>query len=70
MNSYGYNPPKDSLIKIDIKTSINTNTQKKKDSFSNYKKYTPQQVTDSNPYKSLPKKSKTVKVTNWSIKIK
>lgn len=70
MNNYGYNPPKDSMVKIDIKTSINSNLNQQTSKFENYKKYISQQSTDTNYGKVKPSSSKTVKVTSWSIKIK
>ena len=70
MNNYGYNPPKDSMIKMDIKTSINSEVKQENSSFENYKRYISQQATDTNYNSIKSKASKTVKVTSWSIKIK
>ena len=70
MNNYGYNPPKDSMVKIDIKASINSDLKQQNNNFEKYKKYISQQSTDTNYEKTKPRGSKTVKVTSWSIKIK
>ncbi len=67
MSNYGYTPPNDPMIKIDIQTSITNDSNNK---FKKYKNYSSEQSTDTSYHKSKNRSTKTIKVTNWSIKLK
>ena len=72
MNNYNYIPPQNSLFKINI-TSSELNNDDKLNEF--LEKTYVQNVSTTNTQvkkanKSITTKKSTVKVTNWSIKLK
>lgn len=70
MNNNSFNIPQTEFYKINVTSTTTTNDNKKK--FENNYNFSKEQVTnfESNPTKNKENKKKSIKVTNWSIKLK